>query len=275
MSASSTVYLVTGANRAYSIVILRTTQPLTQLATTRVAASPGIGLGIASLLLARPDTTVVATSRQPPAPGDALSALAASPAVHPTSRLVRLELDVASPASLSTLAARLASEHAISALDVVISNAGAAAAGAGGVLSAGLAERARRDWEVNAGGVVGVFRAVWPLLEASGKPAAERKFASVSSSVGSIGLLGRECFPMAAYGMSKAAANYFVRMVAAELKGRWVKTSMGQMLADELGVPEPPLTVQESARGVIEQVDALTLENSGRFVTQKGEEIPW
>ena len=35
---------------------------------------------------------------------------------------------------------------------------------------------------------------------------------------------------------------------------RWVKTANGQAFADSIGVNEPPMTVEESAKGVLEQV---------------------
>lgn len=40
----------------------------------------------------------------------------------------------------------------------------------------------------------------------------------ISSSVGSIGCLGEESFPSTAYGMSKAAANWFARKLSGEFK---------------------------------------------------------
>jgi hypothetical protein len=33
-----------------------------------------------------------------------------------------------------------------------------------------------------------------------------------------------------------------------------VQTELGQVLADEIGFPEPPLSLEESVRGVLEQV---------------------
>jgi len=35
---------------------------------------------------------------------------------------------------------------------------------------------------------------------------------------------------------------------------RWVKTNMGQSLADAVGVKEPPMAVEDSARHVLAQV---------------------
>ena len=35
---------------------------------------------------------------------------------------------------------------------------------------------------------------------------------------------------------------------------RWVQTPLGQSLADAIGFKEPPTTVEQSAKGVVEQV---------------------
>ncbi|KAJ4289436.1 hypothetical protein N0V88_006916 [Collariella sp. IMI 366227] len=53
------------------------------------------------------------------------------------------------------------------------------------------------------------------------------------------------------------------------------ETGMGQAVADEVGFEEPPLTVEQSAKGVVEQIDALTLENSGQFHSYDGTILPW
>jgi len=67
---------------------------------------------------------------------------------------------------------------------------------------------------------------------------------------------------------------------------------MGQALADAVNFPQPPLDELSSARGVIAQVswglgslsgfanknfqmDKVTLEFSGKFVTYDGAELPW
>ena len=42
---------------------------------------------------------------------------------------------------------------------------------------------------------------------------------------------------------------------------RWVKTGNGQTFADAIGVKEPPLTLDESVRGVLAQVCLSPLLN--------------
>ncbi|GAB1319434.1 hypothetical protein MFIFM68171_09644 [Madurella fahalii] len=275
--SDNTVYLVTGANR-------------------------GIGLHLTTLLLARPNTTVIATSRTPSiTPGT----LPGPP--HPTSKLVPFLLDEADPSiNHASLRARLAAEHPdVTRLDVVVANAGGSS-GFKDVLGTAPEEMAR-DFEVNALGPARLFRAVEGLLlrgeegqggdggdsaggeegkkkmEARGK--ALKRFVLITSSVGSIGSLEMECLPGVGYGMSKAAANWWARRVSLEFAGKglvvgilhpgWVKTAMGQAIADAVGFPEPPLSQEESAKGVLEQIDNLTPEKSGQFLTYNGMSLPW
>jgi len=159
---------------------------------------------IGCLLLQRPNVTVVHTARKPTTDRTA---------AHPTSRFIHFLLDEADPAiSSATLAARLREEHGIDRLDVVVANAGASS-GFKGVLET-EPEDVLSDFETNAVGVVKLFRATWPLLQKG----TQKKFVLISSSVASIATLERESLPCTAYGMSKAAANWFAKKLSAEFK---------------------------------------------------------
>jgi NAD(P)-dependent dehydrogenase (short-subunit alcohol dehydrogenase family) len=135
-------------------------------------------------------------------------------------------LDDADPAiSSASLPARLAAEHDITHLDVVIANAGTSSAFEGVLSSAGgtgtdPGEAMLRDFEVNAVGPARLFNAVWPLLDSHREEGKEKKFVFISSSLGSIGALEQENLPGVSYGMSKAAANWWAKKVSVELKGR-------------------------------------------------------
>ncbi|KAK4044086.1 hypothetical protein C8A01DRAFT_43021 [Parachaetomium inaequale] len=271
--ADNTVYLITGANR-------------------------GIGLAVTTLLLTRPHTTVVATARHPSPSLDSFP----REKIHPTSKLTPILLDDGAgsdPArtSSATLAARLRDEHGVAALDVVVANAGGSTA-MGGVLTTSP-EEMERDFGVNAAGPARLFQAVWPVMEhpsssSSSSPIEggvgeagrqkEKKFVLITSTLGSIGLLDQEVMPGVAYGMSKAAANWFARKVSVELKGKvvvgvlhpgWVQTELGQSLADAIGYKQPPMTVEQCAKAVVEQIDNWTPEKSGQFLSYKGEQLPW
>ncbi|TVY46924.1 Norsolorinic acid ketoreductase [Lachnellula occidentalis] len=90
--------------------------------------------------------------------------------------------------------------------------------------------------------------------------------------------------PTLAYGVSKAGANYFCRKVHFECEGvvalavhpGWVKTSNGQAFADAVGVKEPPMDLEDSVKGVLQQIDAASkTTTSGTFVSYDGTVIPW
>lgn len=55
-----------------------------------------------------------------------------------------------------------------------------------------------------------------------------------------------------------------------------MKTENGQTFADSIGVKEPPMSLEESVNGVLEQVDSATKETtSGTFVSYDGAPIAW
>jgi NAD(P)-dependent dehydrogenase (short-subunit alcohol dehydrogenase family) len=117
----------------------------------------------------------------------------------------------------------------------VVANAGGSTS-LRGVLDTDPAADMLRDFEVNAVGPARLFGAVWPLLEGgggdgdgNGKAASddegkkkEKRFVLVTSSLGSIATLDVESLPGVAYGMSKAAANWWAKKVSVELRGRLV-----------------------------------------------------
>ena len=246
--SDNTVYLITGANRGKYRQHLACSYPSTQLITpspdfplaTSLPLAPhshrhpqqstpslispsGIGLALATLLLTRPHTTVLATSRRA---SPSLTTAFPSTKIQPTSSLLPFLLDEADPAiSSATLAARLQAEHGITALDVVVANAGGTVGRLRGVLDTDPETQMMKDFEVNAVGPAKLFRAVWPLLEGGGGKAAaadQKKFVLITSSIGSIATLDVENMPGVAYGMSKAAANWWAKKVSVELKGRLV-----------------------------------------------------
>ncbi|PFH55895.1 hypothetical protein XA68_17434 [Ophiocordyceps unilateralis] len=253
--ADNLTYLVTGSNR-------------------------GIGRQIAADLVLRPATTVVATVRDPE------SNTSQSLTTLPTaagSRLVVVPLDAnREDVGHETLRRRLG-DNDVGRLDVIVANAAAPALGS--VLQT-EATVARHCLEVNSIGLLRLFQACWPLLERSDPARGGKKFVLVTSSIASIQGLETEDFPLTAYGMSKAAANWLAKKISVEFRDNglmvgvihpgWVKTDMGQALADAIGAKQPPpLTVEHSARCVVEQVDGLCPETTGRFVSFDGQQLPW
>ncbi|CAK7265626.1 hypothetical protein SEPCBS119000_001609 [Sporothrix epigloea] len=256
---SGSTYLITGANK-------------------------GIGRAMVQHLLQRANTTVVAGVRQPDDPS--------SVSLHslPTSENCRIVvLQLRDSDDFAALAARLAQES-ITHLDVVVANAGSST-GLGKSLMETDAEDVIGDCMANAAGPLRLFKATWPLMEASIK----RKTASaplptryilISSTMGSIVIQDAESMPVGvSYGMSKAAANWFAKKASLDFKAEglvvgilhpgWVQTSMGQAVADALGIKEPPITPEKCAWDCLAQIDDWTTEKTGKFLTYQGQEIPW
>lgn len=154
-------------------------------------------------------------------------------------------------------------------IDVLVHNAGIAGKRVGRVGDSDVEDFAE-VLDVNVLGPLRVTRALLPLLRRSKHP----KMMTISSQLGSM------VFPTTdhvAYCTSKAALNRLMQAVAADLrKDRiplviahpgWVRTDMGG--------PSAPLAPEESAAGLANLIDNLTLENTGRFMDWDGAERDW
>ena len=184
MANPNTIYLITGANR-------------------------GIGRGLTSAFLARPNTTVIAAVRDPSHPtSQSLHSLPTGP----SSNLITVKLDSASPADPQTAVTHL-QDQGITHLDVVIANAG---------ISKDFSRvhevpihSLKEHIDVNALGPVYLFQTVYPLLQKSNRPI----FVGVGSPLGSIGGMEMRPYPSAAYGPSKAMLHWIVRKIHFENEG--------------------------------------------------------
>lgn len=123
---------------------------------------------------------------------------------------------------------------------------------------------------INTLGPLRVAQAFLPLLKQGERP----RIAVISSVLGSMALEGT--FNVG-YRVSKAGLNKIVQCLADDLKPEgipviamhpgWVRTDMGG--------PNAPVGVEESAAGIIGVVERLTLADTRRFVDYKGTEIDW
>ncbi|KAJ7084533.1 hypothetical protein B0H15DRAFT_989198 [Mycena belliarum] len=234
---SNTVYFVTGANR-------------------------GIGYALAATLAARPNTTVFAGARDPAA--QSLKDLAAK---HPNVHALKVTNgDVANNEAAISEIKRIAGR-----LDVLIPNAGMLKYM--GPLATTPPAELRAHWEVNTLGLLVLFQAAHALLLAS--PTHTPVLAYISSASGSIGKYGHYFGTSAcAYGSSKAAANFLVKVLDAEhpqlvamaIHPGWVATDMGNVGAEPNGMSAAPVTVDDSVQGILSRIDGATKEkSSGRF----------
>jgi NAD(P)-dependent dehydrogenase (short-subunit alcohol dehydrogenase family) len=130
------------------------------------------------------------------------------------------------------------------------------------------------SWEevlrVNLLGPAALAEALIDNVAASGK----KTIALMSSRLGSIGESSGMTLP---YSTSKAALNMLAKGLAATLASRgiivvalspgWVRTDMGGQGA--------PLSPEKSVQGLRKVISSLQKEDSGKFLSHDGAEIPW
>jgi norsolorinic acid ketoreductase len=185
--------------------------PLTILIT---GANHGIGLGLVSLYLSQPPTTVIASVRS----HSSASPLRSLPKA-PSSRLVVIALDIASTESIKTGITSLPNDHGITSLDVVIANAGVA--GTTPKLRDATISDIQNYINVNAFGQLELYKAVFPLLKrhaGSTSSQVEPKLIYMSSAGGSLQSMNT-IVPLSAYRASKALANFLFKWLALEETG--------------------------------------------------------
>ncbi|KAJ6507769.1 hypothetical protein C8R47DRAFT_1208805 [Mycena vitilis] len=232
--SSKTVYLISGANR-------------------------GIGYGLAATLAARENTVVFAGARDPA--GQSLKDLAAKYSnVHPVKLTSGVVAD--NEAAIAEI------KKTAGQLDVIIANAGIS--NYYGPLATAPLAQFRDHWEVNTLGPVVLFQAAHTLLLAS--PTGTPTFALISSAGAS--MTSYTHLSASAYGSSKAAANFLIKVLDAEhptlialaISPGWVATEMGNAGAVANGLPAAPVTLEDSVTGIMSRIDGATVEKtSGRF----------
>ncbi|GKT56077.1 aflatoxin biosynthesis ketoreductase Nor-1 [Colletotrichum tofieldiae] len=251
--SSPATYLITGANR-------------------------GIGRGFVQRILQKPSTTVIAAVRDPSHPTS--KALADLPK-GPDTKLIVIKLDSAVETDAAAAVGQLR-EQGITSLDLVIANAGIAQGGTS-VRNTSIANT-QKHFNINAIGPLALFQATADLLKASktGSP----KFVAVSTIVGSIGsqeILTNFPGTSSPYGASKAALNWFIRLLSFEEPWltSWVfhpglvetdLTSGGGMDLKALGA----ISVEASVADMIKTTWSIEPKDlSGTFRNHDGTVIPW
>ncbi|KAL4907941.1 hypothetical protein BDW74DRAFT_148272 [Aspergillus multicolor] len=237
-------------------------------------ATRGIGKGLVTHYLARPSTTVIATVRDPTSAN--ATALNSLPRGH-DSRLIIVALTADSPTSAATTASEIQDAHGITHIDIVIANAGICEHW-GPVLDATEAD-ILAHFQVNTLGPLRLIQATAPLLAKAAAP----KFIYISTLLASIGGVGQLVSLTGPYGMSKAAGNFLVRkihdeneqLVTLAVNPGLVQTDLGGWAAQNYGLKEAPVTLEESVRGIMTQIDAVDKSTSGSFVDALGEQVAW
>lgn len=248
------VYLITGANR-------------------------GIGRGLTAALLTRRHTTVIALVRDPQ---DATSQSLSSLVQGQDNKVIVVPYDASVASSAAAAVETIEKTHDIHALDVVIANAGAAAAMGPGATA--KPEHFVSDFTINTLGPFLLFQATAPLLRNSPHTG---KFFTVSSALGSTTIVDKtQWLPAMSYGISKAAVNHTMRrlhfenpdLIVTVFHPGLVQTAMGNQAAAYAGLPGgAPVTIEDSVKGILDLVDKADRETaSGRFFdVNSGSELPW
>lgn len=177
---------------------------------------------------------------------------------------VRLEsgLDVTEPAAWSKLAERLSHDD----IHLLIQNAGV-------LLEDSLEDmdldKVRAQVELNAIAPLFLTRALASRLHTGAK------IALITSRMGSIGENSSGGYY--GYRMSKAALNAAGVSLAHDLKPRGIAVVIlhpGSVRTEMTG-GQGMLEAGESVRGLLQRIDELRLETTGRFLHQNGEVLPW
>lgn len=211
-------------------------------------ANRGIGLELARQLFARGDTVIAAVR-------------IASPALAALGVRVIDGLDVTAD-DLAALPAALGDTR----LDLLINNAGLLHPDR---LDAFDLTAIRQQFEVNALGPLKITAAVLGHL------APGARVAHITSRMGSVtdntsgGYYG--------YRMSKAALNMAAMSMSRELAPRGVAVGLYHpgYVRTEMTGGQGLIDAEESARGLLERIDALTLADTGGFWHVNGERLPW
>jgi norsolorinic acid ketoreductase len=171
-------------------------------------ANKGIGYGLVAKYLSRPDTTVIATVRQPSSPeATRLNELPKGEG----SNIIIVKIESTSETDAQEAVSSLGGHH-INHLDLVIANSGLFALHAFVEVSKIQTKDLIDHFNVNTAGTVRLFQATLPLLQKAEKPI----FAYMSSGVGSISLQEHFAPPIGNYGASKAAMNLLIRRIHIE-----------------------------------------------------------
>ncbi|MGC6429507.1 MAG: SDR family oxidoreductase [Jejuia sp.] len=223
-------------------------------------ANRGLGLGFTEYYLNN-NCTVVACFRSS-SNRSRLNDLKAEFAAN----LILQDLDVSQEKSIQLCTSQLAKQSF--KFDIVINNAGVFKEENLGEWQSSTFET---TFQVNSIGIALFSQAILPLITSNGK------LINMSSGLGSIESIINPEVGFEAYAMSKAAVNMFTKRFAAKkatediiivaLSPGWVQTDMGGM--------EAPLTVAEAIEKIALVIKNLTLKDSGKFLSEEGDELPW
>ena len=203
--------------------------------------------------------------RQLQARGDAVIAVCRTPSAELEALGVRVEagIDLSDGAAVQDLRQRLRGVP----LDLLILNAG--------ILETNSLEHLdvdslRRQFELNA---LAPLRLIQACLDQLPRGA---KLALMTSRMGSID--DNSSGGSYGYRMSKVALNMAGRSLAIDLQPRGIAVAIlhpGLVRTRMINFNPQGISPEQAVRGLLERIDALTLETSGSFWHANGERLPW
>ena len=213
-------------------------------------ANRGIGYEYCKQLAARGDD-VIAVCRLP------------SPALMDLEVEIVRDIDVADEQAIATLKKTLGNRS----VDVLINNAGIYRQSS---LDALNIEGIKEQFAVNAIAPLALTQALLPNLTDNAK------VAIMTSRMGSIedntsgGTYG--------YRMSKTAVSMAGKSLSHDLKPKGIAVAIlhpGLVSTDMTNFNSSGISPEQSVKGLLKVIDALTLESTGTFWHSNGEELPW
>jgi NAD(P)-dependent dehydrogenase (short-subunit alcohol dehydrogenase family) len=175
------------------------------------------------------------------------------------------DVEVSEPASLAALADKLSGRR----IDWLINNAGIAGGLGLSDIDVQAVESFKRMYEVNS---LGPLLTTQSLLNNLGEGS---KVGIITSRMGSID--DNDSGGSYAYRMSKAAVNAAGKSLSVDLKPRGIAVAIlhpGYVRTDMTG-HNGLIDTDESARGLLDRMEELTLDTSGSFWHTNGDLLPW
>lgn len=215
-------------------------------------ANRGIGLEMCRQLHARGETVIAVCRKR-------------------SSELEALDVEIVDSVDVSDLSDLKVLRQALDGrqIDVLMNVAGVLRKQSLGEIDADALEQIRLQFDTNAVAPLLVTQALMNLLPEGGK------VGIVTSRMGSIA--DNDSGGGYGYRMSKAAVNAAGKSLAVDLKPRGISVALlhpGYVRTDMTG-HQGLIDPEESVRGLLARMDALSLSNTGSFWHQNGETLPW
>lgn len=242
----------------------------------------GIGYGLLRYYASFPRTTVIAAIRDEPNSDTAQKMVSSISTLGPDSRIVPVQYDASLPDAAVNLMNVLENEcPEITHLNLVIVNA--ALNTQWGATTSVSASGLSSHFAINSIAPIMLYQATRQMLLASPAHVVPRFF-YISTVAASIESVPKIPFPVIAYGLTKAAGNYFIRKADNEedrlalvaLHPGWVQTEAGNKVAQKVGRDEAPLSIQACCDKLTAIMDRATKEEmGGTFQSVDGGTLPW